>query len=111
MSPPKADSDATRSLLLLIVRGRARASSAQLLGRLGEDARTELAGGCEHACVAHGVKPRRRYGRAQPREERARIEVYREGPIDEPLLERDADEAVGPLGDALLRDRRAEGRT
>jgi hypothetical protein len=58
--------------------------------------------------VPNRVKARRRHRRAEAGQERARIEVYREGAIGETLLERDAHETVGASRDTLLRHRRPE---
>ncbi len=54
------------------------------------------------------MEPGRRHGRAQPREERKRIEVDRERAVGESFLQRDADETIGASGDALLCDRRTK---
>lgn len=70
---------------------------ADLLGRLGQDARTKLTRGGEHADVTHSMEARRRHRRAEPCEERERIEIHRERPVGESLLERDAHKAVGTL--------------
>jgi len=54
------------------------------------------------------MEARRRYRRAQAREERERIEVHRKRPLREGLVQGDAHEPLGTSRDPLLRDRRAQ---
>jgi hypothetical protein len=62
----------------------------------------------EDACVAHGVKPRWRYGRGEAAQQRERVEVDGDGAVAERLLQDDAHEPLGAGDHALGRDGRAE---
>ena len=73
---PISTASRTRLRLFVGIEG-----DAGLLRRLRQDARPKLARRREHAHVPNPMEPRGRHRRAEPREERERIEIHREGPV------------------------------
>ena len=104
---PRAIAGAS-ALLDVVARGDGVRGRERLIDGLRHDARTHLAVGSEYAGITHGVKPRRGDGGRQSAEERQRIHVDGDGAVRERLLERDADEPVGTVGDTLLGDGRPQ---